>query len=136
MDEAKRSPGAARRSLRAWVPSWRAIAQAFGDRITPPRSTSGGTSMTETYTNDQQMKRFELAIDGEVAAWVDYDVEPGVITLNHTEVLPGFRGRGLARDIVTYAFAHARVAGLRVTPRCSFVASFIERNSEYQDLVA
>ncbi len=92
--------------------------------------------MTETYTNDRQTKRFELAIDGEVTAWVDYELEPGLIALNHTEVVRGFRGRGFGRDIVAYALAHAQLDGLRVTARCSFVASFIEGNAEYQDLVA
>jgi predicted GNAT family acetyltransferase len=92
--------------------------------------------MTEVYLNDRQMKRFELAIDGEVAAWVDYDLAPGVIELNHTEVVPAFRGRGLAGDIVTYALVHAQAERLRVVPACSFVTSFIKRNAEYQGLVA
>lgn len=92
--------------------------------------------MTESYVNNSEEKRFELAADGDVAAWVEYELGLGIIVLNHTEVLPAFRGRGLAGDIVTYALAHAKVGGFRVVPRCSFVASFIERNPEYEDLVA
>jgi len=92
--------------------------------------------MTEVYTNDRQMNRFEIAIDGEVVAWVEYELEPGVIALNHTEVLPTFRGRGLADDVVAYALSHARVGRMLVVPNCSFVATFIARNAEYQDLVA
>ena len=92
--------------------------------------------MTEVYINNREASRFELAIDDDVVAWVDYDLGRDTITLNHTEVLPGSRRRGLAGGIVMYALAHARIGGLRVLPRCSFVASFIERNPEYQDLVA
>ena len=92
--------------------------------------------MTEVYTNDRPQNRFELAVDGELAAWVDYELADGVIALNHTEVLPAFRGRGLAGDVVAYALAHAQIGKVRVVPKCSFVAAFIERNPEYQDLVA
>lgn len=92
--------------------------------------------MAEVYSNNRQMNRFELFMDGRVAAWVDYEVGEGAIALNHTEVLPAFRGRGLAGDVVAFALFHAQTGGLRVLPRCSFVASFIERNTEYQELVA
>lgn len=92
--------------------------------------------MAEVFTNNQDAKRYELAIDGEVAAWVDYGIRQDVIALDHTEVLPSFRGRGLAGDIVSFALVHAQLEQRRVLPRCTFVASFIERNSEYQDLVA
>ena len=90
--------------------------------------------MTEV-VNNREAGRFELAIDGDVAAWVDYDLGHDTITLNHTEVVPEFRGRGLAGDVVTYALTHARLRRLRVVARCSFVAAFVERDREYQDLV-
>ncbi len=92
--------------------------------------------MTEVYTNNQELMRYELAVDGEVAAWVDYELGHGVIALNHTEVLPQLRGRGLAGDIVAFALVHAQLEERHVIPRCSFVASFIERNDQYRDLVA
>lgn len=89
--------------------------------------------MTEVYTNNRHLNRFELRVDGDVAAWVDYEIAQRVITLNHTEVVPAFRGRGLASDIVEYALLNARLGTLRVVPRCSFVGAFIERSAEYQD---
>ncbi len=92
--------------------------------------------MAEVFTNNPEMMRYELAVDGEVAAWVDYELGQGIVALNHTEVLPRFRRRGLAGDIVAFALVHAQLEERRVLPRCSFVASFIERNAEYQELVA
>ena len=92
--------------------------------------------MAEVYSNNRQLGRYELFMDGQVAAWVDYEAGEGVIALNHTEVLPAFRGRGLAGDIVAFALVHAQLEQRRVLPRCSFVASFIRRNAEYGDLVA
>jgi hypothetical protein len=92
--------------------------------------------MTTSLSNNDSLKRFELAIDGELAAWVEYELGEDVIALNHTEVAPRFRRRGLAGDIVAFALVFAQQGSLRVVPNCSFVASFIERNSEYRSLVA
>ncbi|MGH2758369.1 MAG: GNAT family N-acetyltransferase [Actinomycetota bacterium] len=92
--------------------------------------------MVERYAKNGSLKRFELTIDDQVAAWVDYEIGRGVIALNHTEVAPSFRGRGLAGDVVTFALVSAENAGVRVVPNCSFVASFIKRHSEYEGLVA
>lgn len=92
--------------------------------------------MIERYANNRGLKRFELTIAGEPVAWVDYDIGRGVIELNHTEVAPSFRGRGLAGDIVAFALLQAQIKALRVEPNCSFVASFIERHPEFEGLVA
>ncbi len=92
--------------------------------------------MRADFTDNRTLKRFKLAVAGEVVAWLDYELAQGVIALNHTEVLPVFRGRGLAGDIAAFALLHVQVKGLRVLPTCSFVATYIKRNPEYRDLVA
>ncbi|HYZ93681.1 MAG TPA: GNAT family N-acetyltransferase [Actinomycetota bacterium] len=92
--------------------------------------------MTEHYTNNRPKDRFELTIDRELVAWVDYELAEDSIALNHTEVNPPFRGRGHAGDIVEFALIYSQIAKRRVVPNCAFVASFIERNAEYEDLVA
>lgn len=92
--------------------------------------------MKTTYTDNRSMNRFELTIDGERVAWVDYELDEGAITLNHTEVAPRLRGHGLAGEIVRFALLQARKSGLFVVPECSFAASFIERHPEYAGLVA
>jgi predicted GNAT family acetyltransferase len=45
------------------------------------------------------------------------------------------RGKGLAESLVRTALAWARVEKLKVVPQCSYVARFIERHSEYRDLL-
>jgi predicted GNAT family acetyltransferase len=44
-------------------------------------------------------------------------------------------GRGLAKELVKHALDDARRRNLTVVPQCSFVASFIKRNPEYEDLL-
>ena len=60
----------------------------------------------------------------------------GRIALIHTEVDEALEGRGLGSRLVTAALDDARDQGLEVVPLCPFVASFIDRHPEYQDIVA
>ena len=67
---------------------------------------------------------------------LDYRLSDGVMAITHTEVPHALRGRGLAGQLVRTAFEHAREAGLKVAPRCSYAAEWIERHPQYLDLVA
>jgi predicted GNAT family acetyltransferase len=65
-----------------------------------------------------------------------YHRRDGRIALIHTEVDEALEGHGLGSTLVATALDDARREGLEVVPLCPFVAAFIERNPEYQDLVA
>ena len=67
---------------------------------------------------------------------LDYRLSDGVMTILHTEVPYALRGRGLAGQLVRAAFEHAREAGLKVAPRCSYAAEWAGRHPEYAALVA
>jgi predicted GNAT family acetyltransferase len=58
-----------------------------------------------------------------------------VITLTHTEVPPTLRGQGIASRLTRGVLEAARAQGLKVVPRCSFVAAFMGRHPEFNDLV-
>jgi uncharacterized protein len=87
-------------------------------------------------TKNELMKRFELRIDGHLAV-LDY-VEQGenVLAFTHTFVPPELRGRNVAAILTRFALDDARRQGKKVAPRCSYVATFLERNQEYADLKA
>jgi len=78
---------------------------------------------------------FTADVDGHQIL-LDYRLSGGVMSIVHTEVPYALRGRGLAGQLVRAAFEHARQAGLKVVPRCSYAAEWIERHPEYADLVA
>jgi predicted GNAT family acetyltransferase len=84
--------------------------------------------------HNEAESRFEVDVDGALAA-VDYDLEPGRIVLTHTEVPQQLGGRGIAGQLVRTALDHARAQKLVVVPQCAYVASFIKKNPQYQDLV-
>ncbi len=91
--------------------------------------------MADEIRNNTSAHRFELEVDGHMAtSW--YRLSPGVIAFTHTEVPPALEGRGIGSRLVRAALDHARAAGLKVVPRCPFVAGLIERHPYYADLVA
>ena len=79
--------------------------------------------------------RYELHIDGELVGEIRYRRRHDAIVLVHTEVDPGREGEGLATELVRGALDDIRTRGLRVVPYCPFVAAYIRRHPEYEDLV-
>ncbi len=90
--------------------------------------------MAEIVDNAAQ-SRFEMDVEGRIA-FVAYRRGGGVITLNHAEVPRELEGRGVGGKLVRATLDAVRAEGLKVVPRCSFVAAFIQRNAAYQDLLA
>lgn len=78
--------------------------------------------------------RYEAVVDGQLSICT-YELAGSRMILTHTVVPPALRGRGIAEQLVRAALTDARAAGHRVVPACSYVARFIERHREFQDLV-
>lgn len=78
---------------------------------------------------------FEAQIEGRLAQ-ACYRREGDTLVLHHTEVPPALQGRGVAAALVAAALGHARAERLRVRPTCSYVAAYMRRHPETQDLLA
>ncbi len=87
-----------------------------------------------TVKNNIEAQRFEAELDGERAV-TDYHLKDNIIILTHTEVSPALEGRGVARRLIQTALDEAREKGYQVVPLCPFVAAYVRRHPEYQDLV-
>jgi predicted GNAT family acetyltransferase len=85
--------------------------------------------------HDPRKQRFLASVDG-VQAELDYERSKGVMRLTHTGVPSTIAGRGVAAELVRTALEHARAEGLKVVPACSYVAGYIQRHPEYEDLLA
>jgi uncharacterized protein len=79
--------------------------------------------------------RYELEVGGKLAAFADYRPGAGQVDFVHTEVLPGYEGRGIASRLVRHALDDTRRQRLKLVPTCSFFARYIQGHPEYQDLV-
>jgi predicted GNAT family acetyltransferase len=92
--------------------------------------------MTLDIRNNEEESQFETTVDGHVALTA-YDLEdPNRIVFTHTDVPEALSGRGIAGEIVKFGLDHAREKKLTVVPQCPYVASYIKRHPEYQDLLA
>ena len=85
-------------------------------------------------TNNDQRQQFQAEIDGQLAS-LEYRLHEGRIVLMHTEVPPALGGRGIGSALVEYALNYARTHHLPVKIYCPFVAAYVKRHPEQQDIV-
>lgn len=81
-----------------------------------------------------EARRFEAVVDGRLAL-CSYHRQGGTLVLPHTEVPSALQGRGVAAALVAATLAWARHEGLRVRPTCSYVAAYLRRHPEMQDVL-
>jgi predicted GNAT family acetyltransferase len=79
--------------------------------------------------------RFEAIVDGESCV-ADYRLTGDVMSITHTEVPPRLGGRGIAAALTQAALEHARAAGLKVRPLCSYARAYMQRHPETLALLA
>ncbi len=92
--------------------------------------------MAEPVLRDNvERTRYELLVDGDVAGFITYRASDDVVAMTHAEVRPEHQNQGLGSALAKMALDDVRARGLRVAPRCPFVADYIEQHPEYRDLV-
>lgn len=79
--------------------------------------------------------RFEWPLDRGSAECV-YRRHGDLLLVTHTEVPRAYEGQGLAGHLVRALLDWARAEGLRVRPLCSYVAAYMRRHPDTQDLLA
>jgi uncharacterized protein len=84
--------------------------------------------------NNEAHQRFELAVEGHLAATY-YKLSDGVITFVHTDVPAELGGKGVGSALVKGALDQVRAGGLKVIAQCPFVKAFIDKHTEYVDLL-
>ncbi len=99
--------------------------------------------MARTATDDPDVfdhpdeRRYEIESDGRLAGFAAYKPTAERIVITHTEIDGAYAGRGLGARLVKAALDDIRAnKHSKVTPSCPFVAGYIDRHSEYGDLVA
>ena len=90
---------------------------------------------TPEVTDNADAHRYELHIGGELAGIALYRSGPGRIVFTHTEVMPAFEGHGVGGRLAKAALDDARRQGLQVVPQCPFIAEYIRRHPDYEDLL-
>lgn len=85
--------------------------------------------------DDRENHRYALEVDGQPAGMAVYHLRGGRHFFVHTEVDDEFAGRGLGTRLVKFALDDVREGGGSVVPLCPLFAAYIQRHTEYDDLV-
>jgi uncharacterized protein len=80
--------------------------------------------------------RYELRLDGRPIGLAAYHRRDSRIAFTHTEVDESCEGRGFGSRLAEAALDDAREKALDVVPLCPFIAHYIKRHPEYEELVA
>lgn len=84
--------------------------------------------------NNVDKSRFEILVAGKRAV-AEYIDRGHMIVFSHTEVPAGLEGKGIGSKLVSTGLNFAREQKKIVLPLCPYVAAYIRRHPEYQDLV-
>jgi len=110
------------------------LPDGIGASVMPSLRRTGAIALPSLRQNIER-QRYEFDVDGATAIAV-YRPSPGVLTFTHTEVPAALRGQGIGSRMMRAVLDDVRAQGLKVVPRCPFVADFVERNPEFVDLLA
>ena len=80
--------------------------------------------------------RYEAILDDQVVGVSVYRLDDDRIVFLHTEVDSGLEGMGVGSRLAKGALDDVRRRGLKVVPRCPFIAAWLTRHPDYADLLA
>ena len=86
--------------------------------------------MSISVVKNNELNRFEIYFDGELAGFAEFKIADQKISYTHTEIDPKFGGQGLGSQLIKEALDEALEQNLEVAPYCSFVSAYIKKNSE------
>jgi uncharacterized protein len=90
--------------------------------------------VTDAVRDNPSRHRFELEAEGGVA-FVTYREIPGGLYLMHTETPAALRGRGIATRLARGVLETVRARGQKIHVGCDFLAAFMRRNPEFDELL-
>lgn len=86
--------------------------------------------------HDEPGRKYFAVVDGRESVCDYGPAGDRTLVFSHTYVPPELRGRGIAEELVRQALDDVRQRGYKVIPSCWFVRVYIDRHSQYQDLLA
>ena len=101
--------------------------------------TESSTAAAELVVEDNpEESRYEARVGERVVGIAEYELadDGGPIVFVHTEVLPDAEGLGVGSRLAKDALDDVRRRGLRLVAECEFIAAYLKRHREYDDLIA
>ena len=86
-------------------------------------------------SDNAKEKRYEMRLQDERLAYIEYIRAQNKIYLTHTEVPPGLEGQGIGSRIVELVLKEVENQKLELIPLCPFVVHFLKEHPKWQKLV-
>jgi uncharacterized protein len=80
--------------------------------------------------------RWVVVVDGYESEMTFSRASAQLIIIDHTEVDPALKGRGVGQSLVRRAVDDARREGFKIIPLCPFAKAQFERHAEWRDVVS
>jgi predicted GNAT family acetyltransferase len=77
-----------------------------------------------------EAERYEARLEERVVGFAEYRRVANRIVFHHTEVDPGFEGRGIGGRLAAGALEDALGHGLRIIVDCPFIGAYLKRHPE------
>jgi uncharacterized protein len=84
--------------------------------------------------DDPVGQRYEARIGDRVVGYTEYRRVRGRLIFIHTEVDPAVEGKGIGGRLAAGALDDVRAKGLNFSVKCPFIAAYLRRHPEYDDL--
>ena len=98
-------------------------------------ATAVAAAVAAMFTGTWVAVRYEARLGRKVVGFSTYRRVDDRVVFIHTETDPAVKGRGVASTLAAGELDDVRRRGLKVTPKCPFIAAYIRRHPAYQDLV-
>ncbi len=71
------------------------------------------------------LNRYEVRSSGHLIGVLEYHRQPDAVVIDHVEVDPGARGRGIAGHLTETAVTAFEAEGIRIVPVCPYAQHWI-----------
>lgn len=90
--------------------------------------------MSAQISYNEKENRYEMTEGGHIV-YANVRRQNGMLYIDYVFAPPELRGTGAAGRFMTGLMETARAEGLKVTPICGYAATWLQRHSEYNDLI-
>jgi hypothetical protein len=94
-----------------------------------------GSDTSIDVVHNMAARRFQAEVAGHRAV-SEYISLPDRIIFTHTGVPRALEGKGVGTALVKAGLEYAQAQGLQVVPLCPYVAGYMTRHPEWQELLA
>ena len=112
------------------------LAELIEDRAQKAIDQGIELPVRESFWDNTLNRRFELHIDGTLAAYLRYRMTGGRIALIDGAEQPEFRDQGVETTLLRHVFLNTHKRRLSVVPQCPMVFAFLADHPQYQALAA